>query len=91
MIGIRAVRAWPGRHEDWALQLQDGACVADALAMLRQLAPAALEGIAGQAVYGVRVQPDARLRDGDRLELLTGLQADPKDARRRRAAASRGT
>jgi putative ubiquitin-RnfH superfamily antitoxin RatB of RatAB toxin-antitoxin module len=32
------------------------------------------------------VATDAVLRDGDRLELLRPLQADPKDARRRRAA-----
>ena len=37
------------------------------------------------AVFGVRAESDAVLRDGDRVELLRPLQADPKDARRRRA------
>ena len=41
--------------------------------------------IVAWAVHGVRVAPDARLREGDRLELLRPLLADPKDARRRRA------
>jgi putative ubiquitin-RnfH superfamily antitoxin RatB of RatAB toxin-antitoxin module len=35
---------------------------------------------------GVRAMPDQRLADGDRVEVLRGLQADPKEARRRRAA-----
>lgn len=37
------------------------------------------------AVYGRRVQPGYVLRDGDRLELLRPLIADPKAVRRARA------
>lgn len=44
------------------------------------------EGISGYAVFGERVAPGARLRNGDRLELLRPLVLDPKEARRRRAA-----
>jgi len=84
------VRARPGRHEDWTLRLGEAATVADALDVMRQTAPDALDAVAGYAVFGVRVQPGSPLRDGDRLELLEALQIDPKDARRRRAAASRG-
>ncbi|HEV2622161.1 MAG TPA: RnfH family protein [Frateuria sp.] len=36
-------------------------------------------------IYGRRVAPDQRLRDGDRVELYRSLTLDPKDARRRRA------
>jgi len=89
VITVHAVRAWPGRHQTWTLVLPADARVADALSRLRDRAPAALDGVAGQAIYGVRVERDAVLRQGDRLELLAGLQADPKEARRRRAAASR--
>ena len=39
------------------------------------------------AVYGRTVTPDTRLADGDRVELLRPISADPKEARRRRAAA----
>ncbi len=39
----------------------------------------------GYAVFGIRATSATVLCDGDRLELLRGLQADPKDARRRRA------
>jgi len=87
---VRVVRAWPGHHDDWTLQLDGTATVADAIEVVRQTAPTALDAVAGYAVFGVRVQLATLLRDGDRLELLEALQIDPKDARRRRAAASRG-
>jgi putative ubiquitin-RnfH superfamily antitoxin RatB of RatAB toxin-antitoxin module len=38
------------------------------------------------ALHGVRTTPEAVLHDGDRIELLRPLVADPKDARRKRAA-----
>ncbi|HEX5662429.1 MAG TPA: RnfH family protein, partial [Xanthomonadaceae bacterium] len=41
-------------------------------------------------VFGERVEPTHRLREGDRVELLGPLQADPKEARRRRAGARSG-
>jgi len=39
------------------------------------------------AVHGVVARGDQRLHDGDRVELLRPLLADPKDNRRRRAKA----
>jgi putative ubiquitin-RnfH superfamily antitoxin RatB of RatAB toxin-antitoxin module len=36
------------------------------------------------AIFGQRVEGDSPLRDGDRVELLRPLQADPKEARRQR-------
>ena len=78
---IEVVRAWPRRHVAVTVELPDGACVADAIAA----AGFDLGGISGYAVFGERVLPDAILHEGDRLELLRPLQADPKDARRRRA------
>ena len=44
-----------------------------------------LVDVAGVAIFGERVERDARLHDGDRVELLRPLLIDPKDARRRRA------
>ena len=38
---------------------------------------------------GVRARSDTPLRDGDRIEILRPLPADPKELRRRRAARSR--
>jgi putative ubiquitin-RnfH superfamily antitoxin RatB of RatAB toxin-antitoxin module len=83
-IRVEVVAAWPRRHLAVALELPEGATVDVALQAVA-LDPAMRDGIRGQAVHGVAVAPDTVLRDGDRLELLRPLQADPKDARRRRA------
>ncbi|MGD8378017.1 MAG: RnfH family protein [Gammaproteobacteria bacterium] len=40
-------------------------------------------------VFGKLVKPDQVLREGDRVEIYRPLVADPKEARRRRAAAGR--
>lgn len=82
-IRVRVVLAWPRRFEEVELQLPAGARVADAIAA----SGLPLDGIDGQAVFGERVEPDAIVADGDRIELLRPLAADPKDARRRRAGA----
>lgn len=84
-IRVEVVLAWPRRHEAVMVSVPAGACVGDALA--RSGLPS--DGIAGVAVFGERVTPATLLRDGDRVELLRPLQADPKDARRRRAAGQR--
>ena len=79
---VQLVRAWPRRFEAIELELPAGATVGDALAA------AGLDEDAqtvAHAVFGVRVARDAILHDGDRIELLRPLQADPKAARRRRA------
>lgn len=84
-IRVEVVLAWPCRHAAEVVTLPADACVGDALAV----AGFATDGIAGIAVFGERVTPATPLRDGDRVELLRALQADPKDARRRRAAVQR--
>ncbi len=72
-----------------ALALPVGATVADALRQLQddleyqQVQPE----IAGLAIFGRVVGEDARLHEGDRLELLRALVADAKQARRERAVA----
>jgi hypothetical protein len=68
------------------LQLPVGSTVLAALrasAIAGHLGAAVLDDLA-LALWGRVVQPDAVLRDGDRLELLRGLQVDPKEARRQR-------
>ena len=79
---IEVLKAWPRVHAQRTLDLADGSTVTDALAAIADL----MDDVAGYAVFGVRVETDTVLRDGDRLELLRALQIDPKDARRRRAA-----
>lgn len=79
---IEVVRAWPHRAERVELDLPEGASVGDALAA------SGFDTVdaAGVAVFGVNAETAHRLHDGDRVELLRPLQADPKDARRKRAA-----
>ncbi|MDH5833752.1 RnfH family protein [Luteimonas kalidii] len=83
---VQVIRAWPDRFETEELALAAGATVADALAATR----ITQQGVAGVAVHGERVQADTPLHEGDRLELLGPLLADPKDSRRRRAQAQAG-
>jgi putative ubiquitin-RnfH superfamily antitoxin RatB of RatAB toxin-antitoxin module len=68
------------------LQLADGATVADALRASRWLdAMSAAEADAlKSSIWGRVAALDARLRDGDRVELTRGLLVDPKEARRQR-------
>jgi putative ubiquitin-RnfH superfamily antitoxin RatB of RatAB toxin-antitoxin module len=40
-------------------------------------------------VFGERVSPDRLLEEGDRVEIYRPLIADPKEARRRKAARAR--
>lgn len=81
-IRVEIVRAWPRRHESMSLLLPDGATAGDALAA------SGWNDVdcAGVAVFGQRAMLAQRLGDGDRVEVLRALQADPKDARRKRAA-----
>lgn len=78
---VEVVRAWPRGFESRQLELAEGATVADAV----RGSDMSLEGVAGIAVHGERVGDDRPLCDGERVELLGGLIADPKEARRKRA------
>jgi putative ubiquitin-RnfH superfamily antitoxin RatB of RatAB toxin-antitoxin module len=62
------------------VELAAGALVRDALlASGLNLDPSAV------GIFGKRVAPDARLADGDRVELYRPLRLDPKERRRERA------
>ena len=71
--------------------LEPGACVADALArsglLDRIAAPAATLAF---AVFGRRVDANAPLADGDRVEITRPLRCDPRLARQRAAKHRRG-
>lgn len=69
------------------VELREGASVADALAasgIVTRLR--LLEATLSYAVHGQRAKRNTPVRAGDRVELLRPLIADPKEARRRRAA-----
>ncbi|MEW5836374.1 MAG: RnfH family protein [Pseudomonadota bacterium] len=92
-IRVSAVFALPGIAWTTVLDLPAGATVADAMVALLR-ADARPEGLADAirtkriGLFGRRVDEDFVLSDGDRLELYRPLTADPRDARRRRAARS---
>ncbi len=88
-LSIEVIYALPERAWSLRLRLAAGATVADALAQAR---PRLLEEIPELeiseqrlAIFGRAVRPESPLHDGDRLELLRPLVADPKQARRQRA------
>jgi putative ubiquitin-RnfH superfamily antitoxin RatB of RatAB toxin-antitoxin module len=85
VIRVEVIRAWPRRYESVVVSLPAGATAGDAIAA----SGLDLAGIDGHAVFGERIEAEAEVRDGDRLELLQPLQLDPKQARRRRAAKGR--
>ena len=72
------------------VELPPGATVADAVKGSGLVAQHGLDLTALRfARFGSRVEPDTRLADGDRVEIVRGLVADPKAARIRRARAGR--
>ncbi len=78
---VEVIRAWPRRHRAQTLDLPEGATLGEAVAA----SGIDTQGVAGYAVHGERAQLAQVLRQGDRVELLEPLQADPKEARRSRA------
>ena len=81
MIRVEVVRAWPRRFVAVPLQLPEGATLGEAVAA----SGLPRDEVVGYALHGERAEPGAKLRDGDRVELLRPLAMDPKEARRRRA------
>ncbi len=86
MMRVELLRAWAHGHQAVTVELADGARVCDAL----ERAGWGLGGdFVGLAVFGQAASGQTLLHDGDRVELLRPLQADPKQARRKRAGKSR--
>ncbi len=79
---VEVVLAWPDRYLRRVLELPEGCTVAEAMEEAG-LDPAG-EAVAA-AVHGVLARPLQLVCDGDRIELLRPLLADPKENRRRRA------
>jgi putative ubiquitin-RnfH superfamily antitoxin RatB of RatAB toxin-antitoxin module len=63
-----------------------GAVVADAVALSGLIPRLSLDAVRlDYAIHGQRAAAETPLRDGDRIELVRPLVADPKTIRRRRA------
>jgi putative ubiquitin-RnfH superfamily antitoxin RatB of RatAB toxin-antitoxin module len=85
--------ALPDRQEVVAVELDEGATVADALNAAQAERFFAGIGLAELAfgIWGKACAMETRLRDGDRVEVYRPLQADPKAMRRARAGVRTST
>jgi len=88
VIDCEVICAWPGRSWAVALRLPQGATVADALAEARAVAPQQIDWECTVGVYGEPCGREREVEPGDRIELYRPLAVDPKESRRRRAAAA---
>jgi hypothetical protein len=90
-LQIEVVHAGRERIVARSYRVEEGACVADVLRLAS--ADAAFAGVdvlhAPIGIFGRPSPGSALLEDGDRVEIYRPLEADPKIARRVRAAASR--
>jgi len=89
-IEVEVAYAEPARQFLRRIVLPIGSTVADAIRASGVESQFAID--AAKLAAGIWSKPaarDARLEDGDRVELYRPLEADPKDARRRRAARAR--
>ncbi|HEX5756786.1 MAG TPA: RnfH family protein [Arenimonas sp.] len=93
---VELVYALPDRAWRVKVEVADNACVADALdqglpALRTACGSVEVEADPSRlAVFGRPAAAESLLHDGDRIEILRPLLADPKQARRRRAVQSRG-
>jgi putative ubiquitin-RnfH superfamily antitoxin RatB of RatAB toxin-antitoxin module len=83
-LRVEIVSARPDRQDLVVLQVPAGTSAAEAVRQSGLEAGGLRLGIGGKVVPAARI-----LRDGDRVELLRPLAADPKEARRQRARAAR--
>jgi len=86
-IRIEVVYALPHRAWSVVLELPLGAIASEAVArsgFAAQVPDFDAEGLS-YAIFGKTISARTVLRDGDRMELLRPLLADPKQARRARA------
>ena len=90
-ITVELVYALQDAQEVVTLSVAAGTTVREAIALSGLPAHYPQIGTEGHVVgiHGRIVAQDAKLQDGDRVEVYRALKADPKQARRRRASAGR--
>lgn len=91
MIRVAVAYAVSGTQRVIEVELQEDASVRDAIASSGLLAEFPEIDLAHAAVgiFGERATLDTRVEEGDRVEIYRPLKADPKTARRTRAAQRR--
>jgi putative ubiquitin-RnfH superfamily antitoxin RatB of RatAB toxin-antitoxin module len=76
----------PGVEAIEHVEVPTGSTVGDALARTAFTASLAMPVAVSYAIHGQRARLDTTLADGDRVEIVRPLIADPKAVRRARAA-----
>jgi len=87
-IRVEVVYALPEKQEVVTLHLPVGATALGAVLAsgLQDRYPELAQKMGILGIYSKQVPSDTPLRNGDRVEIYRPLKADPKDARRRKAA-----
>lgn len=87
IIHVEIAYADPDRQILRTLEISLGSTVADALRMSEMTSALGETEISADriGIFSQPVELNARLRDGDRIEIYRELHADPKESRRRRA------
>jgi uncharacterized protein len=90
-IGIEVIYALALQQDVTRLRVPAGTTVGQAIERSNVVVrhPEIGAGAIHVGVYGRRVTLETILRDGDRVEVLRALTADPKEARRLRASTRR--
>jgi len=91
MLSVEVVYALRDRQVLLTLEVEEGTTARQAVersGVLRRFPEIDLAR-AGLGIFGRVISPDTPLRDGDRVEIYRALVADPKDARREKAARRR--
>ena len=90
VLNIEVGYALPDQQVLIALAVEEGTTIREAIARsgLLERFPGLRAGPGRVGVFGRVVDPDALVRDGDRIEIYRPLIADPRDARRERAKGS---
>lgn len=91
MLRVEVVYALRDRQVLLALEVEEGTTARQTVersGILQRFAEIDLAR-AGLGIFGKVVSPDTPLRDRDRVEIYRALIADPKDARREKAARRR--
>jgi len=87
-ISIEVAYARPDEQRIISLQVPEGTTVGDAIARsgITELFPEINVAQAKMGIWGKLSREDAVLQPGDRVEIYRPLIADPKEARKKRAA-----
>lgn len=87
LLRVEVAYALPEEQAVLALEVEEGTTAGEAIERsgIAQRFPGIDIHPDRIGIFGERAGADARLRDGDRVEIYRPLLVDPKEARRRRA------